>query len=183
MSGEASSLSEYCIIAHNGLLHHDLGVVVSRVVVVAAVHDDSASGAQRYCFTFLWKLDSEKSVSIGLGGDYSVESRQYDFEMFRLCKVDVVFHDQDVHLVEQSMLSAGTAYTAVRFVEEFVISPHSDTMVQRKMLYEQHSRFPQTNYVVGCSSVALPGVGGSRVTLHDDLMEAASEDSDDDIAG
>lgn len=168
MSGEVSSLSDYWIVAHNGLLHNDLGVVVSKVVVLGAVHRDSASSAERYCYTFLWKIDFSKSMTMGSIDHYSVKSRQCQSDVFRLCKVEVVYHDSGVDLAERSMLSAGPAYTEVVFVEEFVVCPQSVTVVKSKIYCENPSRFSDTK------------VGVSHC---DGLVEADYESSDEDIAG
>ncbi|KAH1806334.1 hypothetical protein KXX35_009588 [Aspergillus fumigatus] len=185
-TGVREYASEYWMIVRNAFGYNGLGVPLQRVLVVGACPPPGEDGKKRYQYTFLWIIDPKAYSSLGVGCRYIVELRQAMCHLFRLFKVEIVFHDIDVSDMEQSMLDCHGKFSNIEFIEEFFYSKDSLSKLDRRFHFKRsvedthmgvkNSGDAAQQRVVLAQFSPLPSQS-QGLTVGDD------EDDGDDIAG
>lgn len=101
----------------NGFQFNGLGIPLQRVLVVGARVKARKSSDSLYQYTFLWVVDPKAYGSIGVTYRYVAELRQAMCDLFRLHKIEIVMHDEDIEDMERSMRDACNEFANVEFVE------------------------------------------------------------------
>jgi hypothetical protein len=125
--------SEYWTIVRNAFGFNGLGVPLQRAVVVGARVKARESSDSLYQYTFLWIVDPKAYGSLGVTCRYVVELRQAMCDLFRLHKVEIVMHDEDIEDMERSMRDACNEFANVEFVEEYLPTGDPKSKLDRKV--------------------------------------------------